>query len=547
MKMKGSILLLGILAPAFIVMGVIIYSVTDEMGNLPLSLIWIGLLALLLLFYGNFSGIRRLFSQRSTKYSVNMLFMIVVFVGILGMISAMSIKYKVRIDLTEDKRYSLSQQTVKLLKSLDQDVEAIAFYRGDERTRQEMEDLLREYAYHSPRFKYWFIDPDKRPAEAARYGVTSYRTTLLRYGDKQETIAFESENKVTNALIKVLRGREKSVYFIKGHGENSVADAKEYGYANIKKFMEQESYLVRELLLVGEASVPEDADLVVISGPRSDMSASELAKISDFIQRGGSAFFLLDPAPIPGIVQYLDGYGFDVGSDIVVDKLVRIMGTNYLTPVVMDYDKEHPITRDMANIYTFFPIARSVEIKTDPDKGRYTLAKTSSSSWARSKGELKDENTRFDPALDRRGPVGMMAVSSIRLTTETKPPEAQEARVPEATVQEVTTQKVVQPSALEAPKEGITRWGKIVVMGDSNFAGNTHVQLAGNRDLFLNVVNWLAEEEAMISIRKKEPGISPLMLTTTQGRLVFWVAVILLPSFFLVIGVGVVFRRRWAG
>ncbi|MEO5350131.1 MAG: GldG family protein [Magnetococcus sp. YQC-3] len=528
MNMKGPVLWLAILAPLFLLVGGVLYSITGELGNGPLALIWLGCLALLLLFYTRFTQIRRLLGHRSTQYGANMAFMILVFVLLLGLVGSMSVKYKVRIDLTADKRYSLSPQTVKLLKSLDKDVEAIAFYREDERTRQEMVDLLREYGYHSPRFKYWFVDPDKRPAEAAKYGVTSYRTTLLRIGEKQEIIVSETENKITNALIKVLQGRVKTLYFVKGHGENSISDETEYGYANSKKFLEQENYQVRELLLVGEEKIPKDADLVVISGPRGDYAEEEISKLAEYVHRGGSLFFLLDPAPVPMLVQYLQGYGFAVGNDIIVDKLIRIMGTNYLTPVVMDYDKEHPITRDMANIYTFFPIARSVEIKPDPDQGRYLLARTSSSSWARSKGELKDEDTRFDPELDRKGPIGVMAVSSIKVAEGGESPT-----VPFA------------PTA--TPPEGITRWGKVLVIGDSNFAGNTHVQLAGNRDLFLNGVNWLAKEEAMISIRPKEPGVSPLTLTNAQGRLVFWVAVIILPSLFLVIGVGVLLRRRWAG
>ncbi|MEO5362315.1 MAG: GldG family protein [Magnetococcus sp. DMHC-8] len=528
MNMKGSLLWLAVLAPLLILVGGVVYSVTGELGNLPLALIWVGLLALLLLLYARFTQIRRLLTHRSTQYGANMAFMIAVFVVLLGVVGAMSVKYKVRVDLTADKRYSLSQQTVKLLKSLDRDVEAIAFYREDERTRQEMVDLLREYAYHSPRFKYWFVDPDKRPAEAAKYGVTSYRTTLLRLGEKQETIVSETEGKVTNALIKVLQGRVKTLYFAKGHGENGIGDSTEYGYANAKKFLEQENYQVRELLLVGEEKIPKDADLVIVSGPRSDLAGAEMDKLAEYLHRGGSLFFLLDPAPIPTIIQYLQGYGFEIGNDIVVDKLIRIMGTNYLTPVVMDYDKEHPITRDMTNIYTFFPIARSVEMKPDPEQGRYLLARTSSSSWARSKGELKDEDTRFDPELDRKGPIGIMAVATVRA--------AESGPVP-----------AIPFAPATPPAEGVTRWGKLLVLGDSNFASNTHIQLAGNRDLFLNGVNWLAKEEAMISIRPKEPGVSPLTLTNAQGRLVFWVVVIILPSLFLAIGVGVVFRRRWAG
>ncbi|MEO5330995.1 MAG: GldG family protein [Magnetococcus sp. YQC-5] len=500
--------------------GGITYSITGEMSNLAISLIWLGLLVLLLLLYLHFPNLRDFLRLRSTQYGANMMIMIGIFVLILVMISVMSVKYKLRVDLTADKRYSLSLQTIKLLKSLDRDLEAIAFYRSDERTRQAMYDLLQEYSYHSTHFKFWFVDPDKKPAEAAKYGITSYRTTLLRSGDKQETISYESENKITNGLMKILRNQTKTVYFIGGHGENNLTDASEYGYQAAKKFMENEHYQVKELLLVGETTLPPDASLLVISGPHNDLAPNELAKIEAFVQSGGGVLFMLDPAPLPETIRYLEGHGFKINNDIIIDKLIRIMGTNYLTPVVMDYDAEHPLTRDLTNIYTFFPIARSIEIDKDPAKGRYVLARTSSSSWARSKGQIKDDNVEFDEKLDRRGPVGVMAVATV------------------------SNDQPSDPTNKTSNDPKTAQFGRILVIGDSNFAGNTHIQLAGNRDLFLNIVNWLSRDESMISIRQKDPSLNPLTMTDAQGKLSFWLAVIIAPSLFLIIGVGVVLRRR---
>lgn len=505
--MNGQVLSLRLtlLALAAMATGGITASVAGELNNLALALLWVGLLALLLVLYVNFPRLRTLLGQRSTRYGANLVVMIALFLVILGMISAMSIKHKIRLDLTADARYSLSPQTVKLLKTLDRDVEAIAFYREDERTRQAMVDLLQEYSYHSPRFKYWFVDPDKKPAEAARYGVTSYRTTLLRSGSRQEVVGHESENKVTNGLMKILRDQVKTVYFVNGHGENSLADESEYGYRTAQKALEEEHYQVRELQLVGETTIPPEASLLVVSGPRRDLEPAELAKIDAFVLQGGGVLFQLDPAPLPKTLDYLAGHGFKIGNDIIIDKLIRILGTNYLTPVVMDYEHEHPLTQDLTNLNTFFPLARSVEIDRDPARGRYVLARTSTSSWARSKGEIKDDNVVFDETQDRRGPLGIMAVAVVARSTT---------------------------------------FGRLVVIGDANFAGNTHLKLAGNRDLFLNTVNWLAKDETLIAIRQKDPTLSPMTLTDAQGRLVFWLAVVIGPTLFLMAGAAVALRRR---
>src|SRR3990172_3828690 len=227
MKAKGLFAPLGLLSIFLLAAGGITYAITGEMGNLPLTLIWLGLLALLLFFYVYFPEIRDFITKRSTKYALNTAIMSMVFLVIIGLIAGMSVKYKVRVDLTRDSRYTLSDHTVKILKSLKEDVEAIAFYRGDQRTRQAMSDLLSEYSYHSPKFSFRFVDPDRDPLETAKYEVTSYRTTILEHGDKNEIVeGTESENKLTNSLLKLISKDVKVFYFVTGHGEKRI-DSKE--------------------------------------------------------------------------------------------------------------------------------------------------------------------------------------------------------------------------------------------------------------------------------------------------------------------------------
>jgi len=527
MKLNKAFLLPGLLGPLCIAVGGITLAITGEAGSFALAMIWFGLLTLLMFFYINFSTIKGFFGKRSTQYGANMAIMIIVFITIIGLTGAMSIKYKLRVDLTKQQRYSLSKQTVKILKSLERDVEAVAFYRSDGRTRQAMYDLLKEYSYHSPRFTFWFIDPDKKPIEAAQYGVTAYRTTLIRSNNNEELVGFESEDKLSNALMKVIRDEVKTIYFVKGHGENNIEDETEYGYKMAKQAIEKENYQIRELLLASVETIPEEVSVLVVSGPQKDFIPSELEKITDYIAGGGSALFMLDPALLPELTGFLKGYGFELHNDIIVDKLIRIVGTNYLTPVVTEYKKEHPITNDLTNIYTFFPIARSVEITEDPARGKYNLAKTSSNSWARSTGKLDKDNLEFDSEKDVQGPLNIMSVSMLEVLDKDQDEDESKKQ----------TQKNTEGN--------IRKWGKIIVFGDSNFAGNTHFRLAGNKDLFLNTVNWLAEEHSLISIRKKEIGINPMTLTDSEERLVFWLSVVIMPSLILMIGVAVTMRRKY--
>ena len=523
--------MLGFVGVILLAAGGAIYGITREFSIIPISLVWAGLLSLFIFVYANFFEIKGVFSRRSTKHGANTSVMIVIFLVIIGIVGTMSVRYKVRVDLTETGRYSLSPQTVKILRSLERDVEAVAFYRSDERTRQLMVDLLKEYSYYTPYFKYWFVDPDKRPVETAKYGVTSYRTTLIRSGGKQEIVGFESEEKVTNALLKVIKDKVRTVYFLKGHGENGLEDTQKTGYLMAKEAIEKENHKVQELLLVSEKRVPEDASILIVAGPKRDILASELEKISRYVENGGSVLFMLDPGPTPEISGYLKAQGFKLGNDIIIDKQSQMIGANYLTPVVMEYSQKHAIGSDF-NFVTFFPVALSVEVHEDPAKGHYNLAKTGSSSWAKSEGKLDDDDIKFNPDKDQRGPINIASVAVFKV----KEPEGSGPN-------DQKTAPVVPGTDL---KEGKNRWGKIIVVGDSDFAGNAHFNLMGNKDFFLNLVSWLAEEASLISVRKKETGLTPLTLTDTQGNLVFWLSVIIAPTLALAIGVGVVARRRRA-
>jgi len=527
MKAKGLFVPLGLLSIFLMVSGGITYAITGEMGNLPLTLIWIGLLVLLLFFYIYFPEIREFITKRSTKYAFNTAIMSMVFLVIIGLIAGMSIKYNVRVDLTRDSRYTLSSHTVKILKSLKEDVEAIAFYRSDERTRQAMSDLLSEYAYHSPKFSFRFVDPDRDPIETAKYEVTSYRTTVLKYGNKHEIIGTESENKLTNSLLKLISKDIKVFYFVTGHGEKRIDNKEENGYSYVKEAIERENHQVRDLLLVNVEKVPEDAAVLVVSGPETDYLQAELDKITAFVKKGGRVVFMIDPSGgLPRLISYLGGFGFELTNDLIFDKTSQVSGSNIAIPVVVQYDKNHPVTREFEQ-FTFFPFARSVHIKEEPAKGSFDLAKTSDKSWTVTSDlkKLTKEDEEFNADKHKRGPISVVAVTAV-----------------EVNLGDNKDNKAGNNKAGEE-QDSLKTWGKILVTGDSDFASNKFMK-AGNKDFLLNMLNWLAEEHVLISVRRKEPGLTPLLLTPVQGKIVFWLSVVIVPSLLLVAGLGVTARRR---
>jgi len=516
--MKRLLPLVGLLGVLFIAVGGVAYAIKGAMEVYIVALLWIGLLSILFYFYVGFSSIREALTGRSAKYGANTAVMIVVFFAILTLLSYMSTRYKVRWDMTATQRYTLSDQTKKLVKSLKRDVTAIAFYRSDERTRQKMEDLLQEISQLSTKLSYRFIDPDKQPGAAAKYGVTSYRTTLLMSGNNQQSIGYESEEKFINALLKVTKDEVKTIYFLKGHGENDMADGQSSGYKGIKDAIEKENYRVKDINLLETANLPDDCSLLIVSGPKKDLLPDELAKITTHIDSGGSVLFMVDPGGFPVVTKYLAGYGFTLGNNVVIDKMSQVFGANYLVPVVTQYEEKHPITEGF-DIQTFFPLARTVSVEKAPEKGIFPLALTGDASWGETDINTlySEEGTvSYDDKTDTKGPLSIAAVKAIEVSKGTE----------------------------ESASGDKKRYAKLVVVGDSDYVNNTHVNLAGNKDFFLNTVNWLTEEAELISVRKKKEGVTPVILTATQGRFIFWIPVVVVPSFLLVAGIAVLTRRR---
>jgi ABC-type uncharacterized transport system involved in gliding motility auxiliary subunit len=485
----------------------------------------LGLAALAFYVALNLSSLRKGFRRRSFIYSGNMLLVVVLVLAILVLANYFLSKHNYRIDFTASKVHSLSDQSVTVLKNLKTDVSLKCFFRETNYSRAAMENLLKIYAYHSPRIKYEFIDPDRNPGLVKRYGVTQDGTTILEAGDKESRTTGTTEEDVTNALIKVTRASKKVIYFLEGHGEEALDETGDDGYSDVKAELEKLGYEVKKQTLALANTFPKDCALLVVAGPQKDLLPEELDTIKKYIQSGGRVLFMIDPETVTGLTPFLTQYGFKLDNDVVVDTVSRLLGGDYFMPVVSEYE-DHPITRKFGYA-TFFPFARSVEIsETHPEGETLTaLAKTSPNSWA--ERELQEKQVKFNKDKDRQGPINLAAVATLKIQPEIPP--APEGRPGE--------------KAAEAPKP-TEKEARLGVVGDSDFVKNRYYGLSGNGNFFLNIVNWLTEESDLISIQPKTQTPRTIQLTPAQGRLVFLVSVVILPLIILVLGLAVWFRRR---
>ncbi|MFQ5693796.1 MAG: GldG family protein, partial [Nitrospinota bacterium] len=448
----------------------------------------------------------------------NLAVMIVVAFGIALLIETLSYNNYKQWDTTGDRLNSLSAQSLQILKGLekaDKKVRAIAFVRDSD--RKAYRDL---YAYETDRFRYDLVDLDKNPLLAKKFDVRTYGTLVIESGENRQKVEIPSEQQIANALLKVTQASKKTVYFLKGHGERDPGVTGKEGYSQAKTAIELENLRVKDLVLLRAKAVPEDASVVVIAGPRKPLLETERKMLAEYVKRrAGKLFFLIDPQTDSGLEDFLRQYGVALSKDMVVDRMSRLFGADYLTPVVTQYAR-HKITENFSTA-SFFPLARSVQV-LDSDKlpksvKAQVLAQTGPGSWAETNLEkLARGEAEFDEDQDLKGPVPVGAVVTV-------------------SVQEAN------------PSEGeLGKRARIVVFGNSRFASNEALGASGNRDLFMNSLSWLAEQEDLISILvpRERQGSGPVFLTAAQSRAVFFLPVVVLPGLVLLSGAAVYLRRR---
>jgi ABC-type uncharacterized transport system involved in gliding motility auxiliary subunit len=493
------------------------------------------LLAALALNAGALGGFA---SRRSARYGAGAAVLIVLALGVAVLASALSVRHSVRWDLTENRRQSLSPQTIQVVRSLPEPVEAIAFFRGDTPGKRTAEDLLKLYASSSGGKLTWRMeDPDRSPGLAQRYGVDTYGTVILerggKAGAKSEKVLDADEERLTNGLVKLTRDAKRVIYLLRGHGESDPANTERPGFSQAKEQMEKANYEVKELTLAREAKVPDAAAMVIVAGPKTDLLAPELAALDAFIGKGGKVFFMLAPFQADGLRKYLARYGFEVGEDLIVElnPIGRAFGLGPEVPVVTQYEA-HPITRDLGGLMTLFPLSRSVDVVKAPSKGMsvQALAKSSDQSWGETdKNALARGEAKPDPQ-DKKGPLAVAAVATLEVTAS-----------PESPAPAPTAPAPAAPGA-ETPKKPAR--ARVVVVGTANLASNQFLGAQGNRDFFLNVVSWLAEDESQISVRARDTKSVPIVLSPPQAELVLWLPVVVLPGAVILAGILAVISRR---
>jgi len=429
-------------------------------------------------------------------------------VGTLGLIGCgalilvLTYRHNLRLDLTTQRSYTLSTHAKKILDELHQDVHLTVFVRSEDPRTPELKDLLWRVTQESKRVSYEFVDLNRSPALAKRYGVDRYGAIVVESGGRRRDVANPSESLLMGALLAVTRERERFVYFVSGHGERSPDDGdRKTGMSVAKTTLLDEQFVVRTLPLMRTESIPIDATVVVMAGPRKDYLPGEIEQIQGYLARAGNLLVMLDPETPASVASFVARVRLTSPEKVVVDPEKRLAGGEGVTLMV-------------ANLMPSFLVSGTLEAPPVFSYAR-PLAVVDAS---------RDSVIRF---------LTTSAASSAVAPNEVGTPGV--AAAP-------TGPQLV--GAAVVPAEG--RGGRVIVLGDSDFATNGIIDYLGNKDLLVNCINWLARDESLLATRaqSKEVGREQFFVTETQGAWSFWLATVLQPAAFFAAGTWVWLRRR---
>jgi ABC-type uncharacterized transport system involved in gliding motility auxiliary subunit len=457
--------------------------------------------------------LRQNLTGRQARYGSNALILTIALTGILVVSNILVAQNSPRIDLTADKTNTLSVETLDILAGLKQPVKAEAYFSSrypSSGPRQLLENFKRE---GKGSFDFEIIDLEADPIRAQRAGVTADGTIVFTQQDRAEKLSYADESEIVNALVRLDNPGQRAVYFLSGHGEYAVDGSGERAYTSVKQTLEKKSYTVKALNLLAERAVPSDASALIVAGPDNLISPEETIIIQEYLDRGGAVVLLSEPPlvtqagdqPDP-LAPYLEtAWGVRLGNDLVID-------ANYDPPIVAvaaSYAR-HPITDKMGNQVVILPTTRSIQAvqAQNTDVTSTSLVQTAQNTWAEtSKDELNSNNVSFQENTDLAGPI------SIAIAAEN--------------------------SATEA---------RLVVVGDSDFGGDSSFGQYGNGTFLINAIDWAAGQDNLINLTPRQNTQRILILRDPLLiNLLLLGVIIIMPGVVLLSGILVWINRRRRG
>ncbi len=431
---------------------------------------------------------------------------------------------------SDNEQYRLSERTRMMLQDLSREIRITALMRPDHKLAGTVQDLLREYEYASPLLRVTRLDPHRDlsgiRALTMEHGIRESDIVVFEsggslkvvnieeiaefdylpvlYGRERRLKAFHGEEFFTSAIHAVSALNAPTAYYLRGYGERDINDSHPVsGHSDLARLIRNEQINLREFNIAKTGGMPEDADLVIVAGPRRRFAAAELAVLRRYLENQGRLLILLD-VPATGLETILYDWGVTVGQGRVVG--LTLTGAELF---VKEYG-EHPITTGLSDITSVFYRPLPLFI-----------------------------NELAGPANQADRP-RVFPLASGNKTVEVGKTGAK------------TSFEGITPAVAVAMEKGPVRGidiqrrpTRMVVFSDVDFSSNTGM-VAGNAILLANALNWLLQREGRTEVAPRLPKKDALLISRQNLTGLLLSATVAVPAVFLFLGFVVRRRRRTA-
>jgi len=452
----------------------------------------------------------KLSNQSRLQLSIQKVIFLLLFISSIGMLAWISNHYNVQYDLTENKRHSLSANSIELLNLLDKEV-IVHAYTTDDITQKAVSEIISRYQQVKSDFKLRLLNPDLDITQAQADGIVMDKpfAFVVYYNNRMEHIGSLSEHAISNALLRLNRRDNQQVVFLSGHGERNIKGKTNRAYAKLAKQLSDKGFNLQTQNLL-EKPLSSSTKLLVIAAPDKEYLAGELQQINKFISNGGNLLWLTDPGQSDGLGKLATSLGLQLQDGVIVDNNTDLRNTlNIASPAIIPVTEYYPHAITNALKYnSLFPLTRGISpLSNDANINNWqstVLFNSFGQSWTETSG-LTEEMTYDSNSGDVAGPITIAVALNRQLNNASQ---------------------------------------RVVVVGDSDFLSDTYIGAGANLDIGLNIFNWLIGDDDFISVEMKASPDTKLELNDTQLMIIAFGFFLILPLLLLAIGFRIWYVRK---
>ena len=428
--------------------------------------------------------------------------LLLVFVLLLGFLA---LETREQWDISQNGRNSLSQASIETLQKLQGPVQVTAYATQQHAQLGDIRRIISEFVVLYQRIKpdltLDFVDPTEQPQLAQEAGVQLNGELVVQFNQRREHLTTINEQAFTNALMRLARADERLMMTLSGHGERKLDGMANYDLGEFGQQLIANGFNSQALNLAIVQNIPTNTSMLVIASPQTDLLAGEVDKLLEYVDRGGNLLWLVDQESLRGLLPLTEKLRLTLTPGVVVDPQAEALKAPITFALSANYG-QHVVTNNF-DIITVFPFARQITLNENEEWRGVSLVDVAPQGWVET-GALDEDEITYDQAEDVAGPVSI-AVALTRTMND--------------------------------------REQRVVVVGSGHFLANAYLGNGGNLDFGINLINWLAGDEALITIQPRATVDNQLLLSKTALTTIVICFLIVLPVVFLVSGFVIRWRR----